>query len=356
MLTVEQQQDAAIRTSAHPGAFVADPAAWTPQSLSAKAGWRCQLSDRQVSDLVDLSRRIDQKVQGDPNGLLALGPEDLHLGAAQELAEHIRDELDRGLGLCLIKGIPAEELPLLHSAIIYWALGRHLGVALSNNPDGDMLGHVTDTGKDVSQPNHRGYQTRAGLDYHCDTSSIVGLFCVKTPKSGGMSKVVSSIEVYNRILRDAPHLLDVLSRPYCWSLHGEVNPGEKGYFESPVFNFLDGKLCVSFGPTHMIKGHKVAGAPPMSEQQMNALRYMEDVCESLQHSMQMEVGDIQLLNNGVCLHTRTEYEDWPQPDRKRHLWRLWLDAPHMRARTAYQQRYLNGVKLNGTQERITLIP
>lgn len=198
------------------------------------------------------------------------------------------------------------------------------------------------------------YQTRAGLDYHCDTSSIVGLFCVKTPRSGGLSKVVSSIEVYNTILRDAPHFLEVLSRPYCWSLHGEVNPGEKGYFESPVFNFLEGRLCVSFGPTHMIKGHKVSGAPPMTEEQLNALRYMEDVCEALHYSMQMEVGDIQFLNNGVSLHTRTDYEDWPEPERKRHLWRLWLDAPHMRARTAYQQRYLGGVKLRGTKERITL--
>lgn len=37
-----------------------------------------------------------------------------------------------------------------------------------------------------------------------------------------------------------------------------------------------------------------------------------------------EPGQIQVLNNLVIGHRRTAYQDWPQPERRRHLVRLWL--------------------------------
>ena len=42
---------------------------------------------------------------------------------------------------------------------------------------------------------------------------------------------------------------------------------------------------------------------------------------------QLRAPDIQLLKNSVILHKRTAYEDWEEPERKRHLLRLWLAAP-----------------------------
>ena len=38
-------------------------------------------------------------------------------------------------------------------------------------------------------------------------------------------------------------------------------------------------------------------------------------------------GDVQILNNHTMLHARTGYEDWPEPEKKRHLLRLWLCPP-----------------------------
>ena len=43
--------------------------------------------------------------------------------------------------------------------------------------------------------------------------------------------------------------------------------------------------------------------------------------------MNFEPGDMQFLKNASILHKRTEYEDWPEPARKRHLLRLWLVEP-----------------------------
>jgi hypothetical protein len=43
--------------------------------------------------------------------------------------------------------------------------------------------------------------------------------------------------------------------------------------------------------------------------------------------MSIGEGDIQFLNNRVILHGRTDYEDWPEVARRRHMLRLWLRAP-----------------------------
>jgi hypothetical protein len=40
--------------------------------------------------------------------------------------------------------------------------------------------------------------------------------------------------------------------------------------------------------------------------------------------MQFAPGDVQLVSNHFVVHARTQYEDWPEPERRRHLLRLWL--------------------------------
>ncbi len=35
-------------------------------------------------------------------------------------------------------------------------------------------------------------------------------------------------------------------------------------------------------------------------------------------------------NNHTAFHMRTEFRDWPEPERRRHLLRLWLSLPNSR--------------------------
>ena len=42
--------------------------------------------------------------------------------------------------------------------------------------------------------------------------------------------------------------------------------------------------------------------------------------------MQLEPGDMQFLHNHTILHARSAYEDYSDPDQRRHLLRLWLSA------------------------------
>lgn len=339
---------------ATPGEPVTDSAIWRGTELDTH-GWKFTAQDAETNHLVDLARRIAATLGDDPNRLLKMSQADFDLGPFAERLDAIMEVVRDGAGIALYRGLPMDDLSLLETAVIYWGMGLHLGTPMSNNPEGDMIGHVVDTGKDYNDPRHRGYQTNAKMDYHCDQTDMVALLCVQTAKSGGMSKIASSPAVHNELLRRRPDLVEVLTQPYCWTKHNEKNTGESNYYESPVFNFLDGVLCTSFGPKHMDKGHLLPEARDMTAAQREAIDVMEGVAEEFHAEMELLRGDIQFANNYTILHTRTEFEDWPEIERRRTLWRLWMSVPGFRPSTPYSEEWARGVNLNKTNERIALV-
>ena len=343
-----------VRNKVVLGKPVIDPAIWTKEDLAATDDWLYLLSDAEIDGLVKMAADYRAKFGDEPNALLATTKDDFDLDAFGETLPQIYGQLKDGLGIALLRGLPMDDIDLIDAAAIYWGIGRHMGDAMSNNPEGDMLGLIRDEGLDYNDPNHRGYQTNVTMDYHCDQTDIVGLLCIKTAKSGGLSKVVSSIAVYNELLKQRPDLVEVMAKPYCWTKHAEMNSNEKPYYESPVFNVLDEKLCIAFGPKHMEKGHDLSAAPDMTAAQLEGIRLTEQICEDQHFAMTLERGDIQFANNAVALHTREGFEDWPELERRRQLWRLWLVQPEIREANPYILQWRNGVHPAGTKLRVTL--
>ena len=342
------------RQPARPGQPVIDPADWTGADLAADTSWIHPLEAADIDALRAMVAPVMPQLNGDPNRLLDMPREAFDPGPFAPRIVAIRHELKDGRGAALLRRLPMESMDPLEAAAIYWGIGRHLGVACSNNAEGDMLGHVTDLGKTQKDPQSRGYQTREEMAYHCDQSTLVGLLCVRTPRSGGISKIASAIAIHNEMLRRDPQAAALLSGTFCWTKHGEKNPDEPDFYESPVFNFYEGKLCLAFGPTHILKGHKLPGVTPLTEAQLAAIQLARTIAEEVHYEMVLERGDMQFLNNLVAVHTRTEYHDWPEPERKRLLWRLWLVAPDMRPSTPYINQWGVGVKTRSTRERIVL--
>jgi hypothetical protein len=350
----DRPTNSVARQVAVPGNPVVDPADWQAEDLSRRDDWLVRLEDAELAELMEMSAGIRKIIGDDPNGLLALGRDAFDLGAFSAKVGQVWNSLRDGVGISLIRGLPMADIELIDAAVIYWAIGRHLGNAQSNNPDGDVFGHITDLGKDYGDAAVRGYQTRVTMDYHCDQSSIVDLLCVRQAMSGGKSKITSAIRVYNELLARRPDLVSVLMEPMCWTKHGEKDAGEANYYESPVFSFLDDYLCTSFGPMHILKGHALPEAPDMTDMQREAVRVTEDLAEELHFSTRLEPGDIFLANNFVVFHTRNAFDDWPEPERKRLLWRLWLVNDDLRPPTDYSKQWRRGVKLSSTRERIVL--
>ena len=63
-----------------------------------------------------------------------------------------------------------------------------------------------------------------------------------------------------------------------------------------------------------------------SPAQIEALNLLDQLANdpNLNLMMELEPGDIQLVHNHTILYDRTAFEDFPEPERKRHLLRLWL--------------------------------
>ena len=343
-----------VREPAVPGKPVIDPADWRAADLIADERWIVHLEDADLDCMRAVARSVRKKIGNDPNGLMSLAPTAFDFGGFSAKLHGIRHELKEGFGAVLVRGLPIAEMEPLDAAVIYWGIGRHLGIASSNNPEGDMLGHVTDLGRSHKDSLVRGYQTREEMAFHCDQSTLVGLMCVRTPKSGGLSKISSSVAMYNELLKRSPEAIPLLSQPFCWTKHGEMNEGECPYYESPIFNFIDGVLCTSFGPTHIVKGHMLPEAPDLTDAQREALALAKKIADELHFGMELRLGDMQFLNNSVVVHTRDEYEDWPDTARKRLLWRLWLIAPEIRPSTPYINQWSAGIKVRSTSERIVL--
>ena len=64
--------------------------------------------------------------------------------------------------------------------------------------------------------------------------------------------------------------------------------------------------------------------------------------------MDFEVGDIQFLHNHVMMHTSTAFKDHKEPDRKRHLKRLWLTDPEGRPTPPGFRENISGIEVEGT--------
>ena len=327
---------------------------WSAAELADYDGWLFTATPQEQQALIELARQTEAQIGGDPNRLLQMGQADFDLGPLAGRLDAMMQEIRAGSGVVLYRGLPLDALSRLGAASLYWALGVHLGRPQSNNPEGDMIGHVVNIGADYKQPNQRGYQTAVEMDYHCDQTDLVGLLCIQEAKSGGLSKITSSRLLY-RILQDRrPDLVAVLCQPFCWTKHAETGSREKPYYESPVFNFTDGILSTSFGPAHIFKGHQLADAPDMTAAQKEAIEVAWALADELHYAMRLQRGDIQLVNNYKVLHTRTAFEDWPDPARRRTLWRLWLQVEDFMPRTPYSKQWLGGVAPKGTAPRITL--
>ena len=89
--------------------------------------------------------------------------------------------------------------------LLYWGIGLHLGEPWAQNKYGHVLGDVTDQGKTIDDPTVRGNELGGiALDYHTDGSDLVGLLCLRTARTGGLSCVANAVAIHNQLVRESP--------------------------------------------------------------------------------------------------------------------------------------------------------
>ena len=236
--------------------------------------------------------------------------------------------LHNGRGFVLVRGFPINDLTPDDVELAYVGLGLHLGTPVSQDAEGTTLGHVRDRGRARTGPEVRLYATTQRQDFHTDGADVIGLLCLQRAQRGGESRIVSSAAVYNEILAREPDLLEVLYEPMCWDRNDEQSPGEAPFFRLPVLHDVDGRPRFFYIGWYIRDAQRHEEVPRLTDDQRAAMDLIEAIANDPEFHVEMDFqpGDLQLLNNSVILHSREAYDDHVEPERKRHLLRLWLSA------------------------------
>ena len=301
---------------------VRDRAAWYGSELAERMNWIERLSETEIAEL----ENVVQKLEESQVDLASITANDFQLPTLGPRLQTLLKEVLEGRGFVLIKGLPVERWTKRQAAMALLIVGVHLGQLRMQNAEGHLLGHVRDLGRSSTDPNTRIYQTRERQTHHTDSCDVVGLLCLQAAKSGGLSSLVSSTTIFNEMRRRRPDLLRVLLDPIETDRRGEVPEGGKPYFTIPVFNYAHGLVSAIYQRRYIESARRFPGVPPLTPQQIKALDLLDQLANDpkLNLMMELEPGDIQLVHNHTILHDRTAFEDFPEPERKRHLLRLWL--------------------------------
>lgn len=327
-----------------------DPAGWEPEEIARDGLWAYAFS---ASDIVEI-RAAAAAFRASGIGLGQMKRADFPLRHVREVLAEARCELLDGRGFVYLRGLPVEVMSADEAAIAYFGLGLYVGEPVSQNAQGHILGHVKDYGRSIEDLNARGYQTTAELGFHADHSDYVGLLCLRTAKSGGASRFASSVTLYNRLLRMRPDLVEVLCQDFYYSRGGEVPPGKEPWYKQPAFSFHDGYFSARGLSSYVLKAQQLAGVPPFTDLQKEAIALFRRTVAECAVDLEFRPGDIQLLHNHVVLHSRSGYEDWPEPRRKRHLLRLWLRDHAGRPLPDNVRENFIGVEVEGTRHNAPL--
>src|SRR6201997_5325362 len=299
--------------------LVEGPSAWIGAAMGEReAEWTYRLSPLEIAEIETALRGA----QARGLDIAAIRREDFPLPTLGPVLERLRDEVLSGRGFVLLRGVPVEDRPIEESATIYWGIGSWFGSARSQNAKGHLLGHVYDLGgSSATDPTIRSYATAERQNFHIDRCDVVALLCLRRAKSGGLSAIVSSMTVHNVMAQRRPDLLQRLYQTFPVDRRGEVPPGKQPFYEAPVFNEHDGYLSVLYSRLHIGSAQRFPEARRLTAEDYEALDMLADLAgdPELRLDMTFMPGDIQFLANHTILPAGSEYEGWPETERKRHL-------------------------------------
>jgi len=318
------------------GAYV-----WRKTDVAHRSDWIWHLTDAHLADL----ERAVAAVHRRGLALEDVTAADFPLPSLAADLAAIATTLENGLGFALVRGLPIARYDEATLGLIFWGLGSHLGVGVSQSYRGDKLGQVIDRGE-VGR-----YYTAGGpIEMHMDPVDVVGLLCIRKARRGGESRIVSSFAVHNAILADQPAAIDPLYRGFHYSSRpvDRVNEPAHTPHRVPVFaTDRAGRPACFYLPISIRSATKLGIA--LSDAELAALDLVDAAAnrDALYLDMTFEPGDMQFLNNRRILHGRTDYEDPPNEADRRLLLRLWLMIPGWAPLPTTMRIHGEGDKLGG---------
>lgn len=303
---------------------VSGPMAWKGSDFGPRSDWHFKFTPAHLAEIESAAAALEARAPEFSDITAA----DFPLPTLAEELRAMREELHSGTGFVLMTGIDVNQYPETTLRLIFVGIGAHFGVSVSQSHRGDYLGDVIDR----SEPgNERPYRRGGTISMHRDPSDIVGLFCARTAREGGLSRIASSATIWNTFLAERPDLLEPLVegfRLYRPTADRGDTPALTPV-KIPVFAAdEDSQLHCTYIP-ELIRSGATWNGGTLDPKIEEALAFFETVAnrEGIFLDMEFQPGDMQFLNDRTVVHGRTDFKDWDQQEQKRLLFRLWLMCP-----------------------------
>ncbi|KAI1027121.1 hypothetical protein LB504_007989 [Fusarium proliferatum] len=308
---------------------------WEGDSVGQHYDWTYKLSEDQLGE-------IDQALHHFKGLGLSLGhisAETFPLPNLHSELRRLSDELHKGHGFFVIRGVNVDNYTREENSIIYVGISSHIAPQrgrqdskFDGKPAGVVLTHVKDlsAGQDKSAIGSPAYTTDRQV-FHTDSGDIVSLFCLETALEGGASRIASTWRVYNELARTRPDLIHTLSQN--WDVENFANPNKKFttrplLYHQKATDTLPERVALQYARRYFVgfgalpRSHDI---PPITEAQAEALDALHFLGDKLSVSTNFAKGDMQFINNLAVFHARDAFTD--SPTQQRHLLRLWLRDP-----------------------------
>ena len=305
---------------------------WRGDTLSEGVG-RIVLPDAVEKELDGIAALLERE----PLPLLLLRPDDFDMGASRAFMREVKRTIDDGPGFAIVDRLPVERWSADGARAVWWLLASLVARPVAQKWDGTSIYDVTDLGR----PPGNGVRpdvTNVEQNFHTDNSynhvppHYVGLMCLRTAMEGGVSGIVSFATAHEEMRKRHPDLLPRLYRPFYFDRQREHAPDDVMTTHHPMLEEEDGRLIARLSHFQVKNGQKLAGVE-LDNQGAAALQAFEAILNEpgMSARFQFQPGQMQIIDNRALGHKRTAFRDWPEPERKRLLVRLWLRDTGSRA-------------------------
>jgi hypothetical protein len=315
------------RTSPLMHPTIEGPSAWRRAELRPE-DYRVALSGACHDEI----SHIADEIGAFPLPTIVRRPDEFAMPACRAAMAEVRLILDRGVRFAIVDRLQLDAIGPEAAVAVYWLLASLVARPVAQSLDGRLIYDVLDTGRQALPGSGvRPDQTNIDLKFHTDNSynatppEIVVLLCRRAARAGGHSRVASFHTLHNELLARHPEALPRLYQPFWFDRQREFHAGEAPVFAAPVFRDAGAALHARFS-AHQIRGGYALKGAPLDNEGAVATAALLDLFdeEDLSADFDLEPGQMQFVDNRVLGHARTQFEDHPEPERRRHLVRLWL--------------------------------
>ena len=240
----------------------------------------------------------------------------------------VYNELISGRGLVVVRGFPVEEHGVDELELLFWAWLSHFGRLVSNNSFGHRMVRVQQEVLPGGVQPARARSRRRSSP--CTTTPPTSSpSCGSTRRSaGGESQFSSGPAADNTILATRPDILPILYRGFPHHRRSEQPDDQPDVtpYDVPIFSNVDGRICINFTYSSILPALHELGRE-MTPDEEEAIDILRRVLVRQQVELRMRPGDASMANNFAMCHSRSDFVDGPDPERRRLVLRAWTEVP-----------------------------